>query len=141
MCIKSSPKKGRAHPCPSPEMGGELLRIVSALATPSPFRVGAGVGCLHKNRYVKLNALLSKVKPLSLRSQGVKEPSRSVCFAAAILSFFRGQNTRITPSFWQFAGTKPLKSLNESIGFVQQFHWFRSAIPLISFQQTAAFAG
>jgi hypothetical protein len=122
-------------------MGGELLRIVSALATLPPFRVGTGVGCLHKNRYIKLNALLSIVKPLSLRSQGVKEPSRPVCFAAAILSFFRGQNTRITPSFWQFAGTNPLKSLNESIGFVQQFHWFRSTNPLISFQQTAAFAG
>jgi len=50
------------------------------------------------------------------------------------------KNARKNKQNRQFRETIPLKSLNNSIDFVQQFHWFRRTIPLVLFRQTAAFA-
>jgi hypothetical protein len=41
-------------------MGGELLRIVSALATPLPFQGRGRGGVFTKKRHIKLDALFQK---------------------------------------------------------------------------------
>ena len=56
------------------------------------------------------------------------------------MSFIWRKNCVYLASFWQFPGTTPLVSFNDSIDFVQQSQWFCSTIPMALFQQSAAFA-